>query len=42
MLSTILIIVIGVSIFGVLFFFFVKRALKKKLEYYLDKNNLKK
>ncbi len=42
MLNKILIIVIGVSLFGVLFFFAVKRALKKKLDYYLSKNDGKK
>ena len=32
MLKTILIIVVGVSVFGILFFLLVKRALKKKLD----------
>ena len=39
MLSTILIIVISVTGFGILFFLFVKRALKKRLKFYLEKNN---
>jgi len=42
MLKTILIIVISVSIFGILFFLYVKRTLKKQLNYYLSKNNKKK
>tara|TARA_Y100000590_G_C15624580_1_gene978847 strand:+ start:1117 stop:1254 length:138 start_codon:yes stop_codon:yes gene_type:complete len=41
MLETILIIVLSVTIFGVLFFLYVKRSLKKRLEYYLSKNNEK-
>ena len=39
MLKTILIIVISVTIVGVLFFLYVKKALKKRLDYYLSKNN---
>jgi hypothetical protein len=39
MLKTILIIVISVTIFGILFFLYVKRVLKKKLNYYLSKND---
>ncbi len=42
MLKTILIIVLSVSIFGIIFFFFVKRQLKKRLNIYLTKNNKKK
>tara|TARA_Y100000590_G_scaffold94668_1_gene107256 strand:- start:6490 stop:6618 length:129 start_codon:yes stop_codon:yes gene_type:complete len=42
MLKTILIIVVGVSVFGILFFLLVKRALKKKLDYYLSQENIKK
>ena len=42
MLNTILIIVLSVAIFGILFFFYVKRSLKKQLDYYLSKNNDKK
>ena len=39
MLKTILTIVISVTIFGVLFFLYVKKSLKKRLDYYLSKNN---
>ena len=39
MLKTILIIVLSVAIFGVLFFLYVKKMLKKQLNYYLSKNN---
>mgnify|MGYP003724424523 CR=1 FL=1 len=42
MLKTILIIVISVTIFGVLFFLYVKKTLKQRLDYYLSKNNQKK
>ena len=42
MLKTILIIVIGVTTFGVLFFLIVKRALKKKLDFYSSQENVKK
>ena len=42
MLKTIAIIVISVAIFGVLFFLYVRKALKKQLDYYLSKNNKKK
>jgi len=42
MLKTILIIVVSVTIFGVLFFFYIKRSLKQRLDYYLTKNNKKK
>jgi len=38
MLKTILIIVSSVTLFGVIFFLYVKRSLKKRLEYYLSKN----
>ena len=38
MLKTVFIIVVSVTIFGVLFFLYVKRALKKQLNYYLSKN----
>jgi len=41
MLKTIIIIVLSVSIFGVLFFIFVKKSLEKRLNYYLSKNNKK-
>jgi len=39
MLKTILIIVISVTVFGVLFFLYTKKTLKKRLDYYLSKNN---
>tara|TARA_B100000029_G_scaffold514989_1_gene619962 strand:+ start:2480 stop:2614 length:135 start_codon:yes stop_codon:yes gene_type:complete len=39
MLKTILIIITSVTIFGVVFFLYVKRSLKKRLDYYLSKNN---
>ena len=42
MLKTILTIVISVTIFGVIFFLYVKKTLKKRLDYYLSKNNKKK
>ena len=42
MIKTILTIVISVTIFGILFFLFVKRMLKKQLNYYLSKNQNKK
>lgn len=42
MLRTILTIVISVTIFGVIFFLYVKKTLKKRLDYYLSKNNKKK
>ena len=42
MFKTISIIVVMVTIFGVGFFFIVKRALKKRLDFYLSKNNKKK
>ena len=41
MIKTILTIVISVTIFGVLFFLYVKKQLKKRLNYYLSKNNKK-
>ena len=41
MLKTPLIIVISVTIFGILFFLYVKKLLKKRLDYYLSKNNKK-
>ena len=41
MLKTTLTIVISVTVFGVLFFLYVKRSLKKRLDYYLSKNNKK-
>ena len=42
MLKTILIIVFSVTLFGIAFFLYVKKALKKQLDYYLSKNNKKK
>jgi len=42
MIKTVLTIVISVSIFGIIFFFYVKRALKKRLDYYLSKHNKRK
>ena len=41
MLKTILIIVIAVTLFGVIFFLYVKKSLKNRLDYYLSKNNKK-
>ena len=38
----ILIIIVSVSIFGLLVFVFVKNYIKRKIEYYLNKNNKKK
>ena len=42
MIKTISIIIVGVSIFGVLFFLIVKRSIKKKIDYLVYKNNSKK
>jgi len=41
MISTVVIIVLSVTIFGVLFFLYVKRSLKKKLDLYLNENKNK-
>ena len=41
MLNKILLIILGVSVFGVLFFLIVKREIKKWLDFYLNKNNKK-
>jgi len=38
MLKTVAIIVLSVTVFGVLFFFYVKKSLKRQLDYYLSKN----
>ena len=38
-LRIILIIIVSVSIFGLLVFVFVKNFIKRKIEYYLNKNN---
>ena len=42
MFKTILIIVFSVTVFGILFFLYVKKKLKNQLDYYLSKNNKKK
>ena len=42
MLSKILVIVLSVAVFGILFFLYVKRIIKKRLDYYLLQNNKKK
>ncbi len=39
MIKTILVILVSVSIFGILFFILVKNILKKRIEYYLKRNN---
>jgi len=41
MLKTVLIIILSVTIFGIVFFIIVKRALKKQLNYYLRKEKKK-
>jgi len=41
MIKTILIIVLSVAIFGIAFFLYVKKALKKQLDFYLSKNTKK-
>ena len=41
MLKTVLIIVLSVAVFGILFFFYVKQSLEKRLKYYLSKNDKK-
>jgi len=41
MLNKILLIVITVTTFGILFFLYVKRSLKKRLDFYLTKNKKK-
>ena len=41
MLKTVLVIIVSVTIFGVAFFLYVKKALKKQLNFYLSKNNKK-
>tara|TARA_B110000014_G_C19813199_1_gene422097 strand:- start:445 stop:588 length:144 start_codon:yes stop_codon:yes gene_type:complete len=38
-LRIILIIIVSVAIFGLLVFVFVKNYIRKKIEYYLEKNN---
>ena len=41
MLETVIIIVLSVTIFGVVFFLYVKKTLEKQLNFYLSKNNKK-
>lgn len=41
MLKTVLIIVVSVTLFGVIFFLYVKKSLKKQLDYYLSKEKNK-
>ena len=41
MLKTVLIIVLSVTLLGVIFFLYVKKKLKKQLDYYLSKNTKK-
>ena len=41
MLETVFVIVLSVTFFGVIFFLYVKKKLKKQLGYYLSKNNKK-
>ena len=42
MLKTILIIVLSVTLFGVIFFLYAKRSLKRHLNYLLSRENKKK
>jgi len=39
MLETMLIIFLSVAFFGIIFFLYVKKMLKKRLDYYLSKND---
>jgi len=39
MIKTILVILVSVGIFGILFFLIVKNILKKRIKYYLKRNN---
>jgi len=41
MLKTVLFIVLSVTLFGILFFLYVKRALKRQLNFYLKQNEKK-
>ena len=41
MLETVVIIVLSVTFFGVIFFLYVKKKLKRQLGYYLSKNKKK-
>ena len=42
MIKTIITIVISVTLFGVIVFLYIKKSLRKRLDYYLSKNNKKK
>ena len=42
MIKTIVTIVISVTIFGVIVFLYIKKSLRKRLDYYLSNNNNKK
>ena len=42
MLKTILAIILSVSIFGIVFFIFVKRSIKKTIDYYVESEKKKK
>jgi len=41
MIEKIIIIITSVTIFGIIFFLYVKNVLKKRLNLYLNKNNKK-
>tara|TARA_B100001250_G_scaffold346226_1_gene315990 strand:+ start:183 stop:308 length:126 start_codon:yes stop_codon:yes gene_type:complete len=41
MLETVLVIVFSVAIFGIIFFLYVKKRLKKQLDYYLSEKEKK-
>ena len=41
MLKTVLIIVLSVTLFGILLFLYIKKKLRKQLDYYLSKNSKK-
>lgn len=40
-MKTVIVIVLSVTIFGIVFFLYVKKALEKQLNFYLSKNNKK-
>ena len=42
MFKTVFIIVVSVTIFGILFFLYVKKKLKRQLEYFLEEERKKK
>ncbi len=42
MFKTVFIIVVSVTIFGILFFIYVKKKIKRQLEYYLEEERKKK